>query len=167
MTSEGVFLIKRTRTLEFWLVVAVSGIIVGFLLLALLRAEEQAERLVVEATVRNMNSGLRWKEAELMTQGRENERPALLQENPVRWLEKPPTGYREIDRVVFGGVEAGRWVWDRTRKRLYYRPRYATGLHVVGGGDVLEWRVAAAGDVNALRPGTLRVEAVSVYEWKP
>lgn len=140
-----------------------------YLIGALARIEAEVEKLAVEATVRNMNSGLRLAQAELITQGRENERAALALHNPVDWLASPPVDYAgEADAVDPARLAAGSWAWERRSRTLYYRPRRSTGLRVDGAGESLGWHVVAAGGgVTAGRPGMLRLEAVRVYEWRP
>jgi hypothetical protein len=157
---------KRSRLLEFWLAAALIGVATTFLLPALWRIEEDAERLLVESTIRNINSGLRLAESELVLQGREAERRTLLLANPVTWLESPPTGYVECDRIEAHAVEAGQWVWERETRLLHYRPRHSEHLQVQGGGT-LAWRVVAAGDGVVFRPGALRIENVTPYDWQP
>lgn len=155
---------QRARLFEFAVGVAVIAVAALFLLDALARIEEQAEKLVVEATVRNIDSGLRLAQAELITQQRENERAALLRVNPVGWLERPPEGYiGEADGVDPEALAAGQWVWDRRARILIYRPRRGGALKVEGGAGWLGWRIVAAG--QAL--GTLRVEGLRAYEWRP
>lgn len=162
---------KRSRLFEFSVGVTIIAIVATFLLAALDRIEEEAEKLVVEATVRNIDSGLRLAQAQLITQQRENERPLLLPVNPVAWLDKPPAGYAgEADHVDPGSLATGAWMWDRTNRTLYYRPRRSDGLRVEGGGPCLAWRVAPSGEVvtEASAPmALLRLAAISRYAWRP
>lgn len=157
---------KRSRLLEFWLAAALIGVAAAFLLPALWRIEEDAERLMVESTIRNINSGLRLAESELVLQGREAERPALLQANPVAWLARAPAGYVERDRVEVQSLDAGQWVWARETRLLHYRPRHVQHLKIQGE-PTLAWRVVAAGDGLVFRPGTLRIESITPYHWQP
>ena len=158
---------RRSRLLEFAVASTCIGIASLFLLNELSQLQEEAERLTVESTVRNMNSGLFMRQAKLMVSGRERELPALVLENPVEWLESPPGGYDPATGCGDAGpAEAGHWCWDASARRLHYRPLRAGGLKVDGDVPILTWRVHASGDPSVVRPGSLRVVADRGYTWQ-
>ena len=158
---------RRARFLEFAMAAAFIGVASLFLIDAISDLQEEAERLTVETTVRNMNSGLFLRQAKAMVTGRERELPALALENPVEWLETPPGGYDGAGSCGDSGpAEAGHWCWDPSARRLHYRPLRADGLKVEGNVPILTWRVHAPADSLAIRPGSLRVVADRGYVWQ-
>lgn len=144
---------------------ALFGILAWVLLGTLGRIQEDAERLAVETTVRNMNSGLFLRQAELVTGGREADLPGLAAANPVDWLAEPPAGY--VGACPPGGPAEGRWCWDAAARRLVYHPRRHGGLKTDDGLPILKWRVQAPADPKAVRPGALRVVSVGRHTWQP
>lgn len=161
----------RSRLLEFSLAVAVIVVLAAVLLQALVQVEADAERTVVEATVRNMDSGLRLVQAQQITQQMEKQRAGLLRENPMAWLEKPPPDYAgAFERIDPERLERGRWAWDRGALTLYYRPRRDEGLKTSVGNGWLAWQVKAPGGRTAKADaplGILRIEAKFAYVWRP
>lgn len=159
---------RRARLLEFAMAAAFIGVASLFLIDAMSDLQEEAERLTVETTVRNMNSGLFLRQAELMISGRERELPKLALGNPVEWLEAPPPGYSgERGCADSGPSAAGEWCWNAAARRLHYRPRRTDSLKVEGGRPILTWRVHAPADPSAIRPGSMRVVAERSYDWRP
>jgi len=130
---------KRGKLLEFSLAVVVIGICGHFLLAALWRAQGEAERVMVESTVRNVNSAVRMAQAQLIVQGREGEVPGLFAGSPARWLEAPPAEYVEVEREADVKHSPGRWVWVRQAGVLYYTPRHREVL-VAAENGALAWR---------------------------
>lgn len=153
---------RRARIFEFALTAAFVGSCAYYLLAALQRVEEDAERIIVEATIRNVNTGLRYAQAQLIVQGRENEIAALYGGPPVRWLERPPLSYLELEHAGAADFLPGRWVWDRRAGLLTYTPRRLAGL-TIDGASVLQWRWSAEGKLS-LRAG---LQPVREYRWQP
>lgn len=152
---------KRAKLFEFSVAVAVIGVCSFFLLSALQRIEEEAERVIVEATIQNVNTGARYAQAQLIVQGRESEVFALYAGSPVRWLERPPPQYVELERAGESDFVPGRWVWERQSGVFSYKPRQRTGLKIAGA-EVLQWRWSAGG-VMSLRAG---LQPVRQYLWR-
>lgn len=145
---------KRGKLLEFSVAVVVIGICGYFLLAAVWQAQGEAERVMVESTVRNINSAVRMAQAQLIVQGREGEIQSLFSGSPARWLESPPPGYAEIDQLRSGVIAAGSWVWVRQTGVLYYRPRHRESF-AVDHGEALVWQWSA-GSVVSFRSGLVR-----------
>lgn len=159
---------RRARQFEFALATTFIALTSWFLLDALAQLQAESEKLAVETTVRNINSGLFLQQAERMVTGRESELPILAQENPVAWLERPPTGYvGERDCTAPGVLAAAQWCWDPAGRLLYYRPLRTEGLKIDADVPWLTWRVHSPADPKAIRPGTLRVVLASPYTWNP
>lgn len=152
-----------------WLSAAVAVALIGALAVALLgaleEAEERAEAVLVEVTVRNMRTGLQIAMGEAITHGREKEIAGWAGSNPVRWLGTDPVGY--LGDCPGGSLPPGAWCFDRERRELAYQPRHHRHLVRVEGTE-LRWRVAAAA-ADAPRGGLvgLRLETVRPYDWFP
>jgi hypothetical protein len=137
-----------------WLDFAVSTTIISilavFTLGALWRAQGQAEALLVDITVRNMATGLRLKQLDLMLRGDARGMAALAGANPVDWLGAPPQHY-------LGEVESAppalqpAWFFDARSRELAYRPG-AGSFPLPAGATELRWRVERAGG-SLLMPG--------------
>ncbi|MFA6986497.1 MAG: prepilin-type N-terminal cleavage/methylation domain-containing protein [Arenimonas sp.] len=100
------------------LVVSVLGLV---LLDRALRYQAMAEKTAMELTIMNMRSGLRLRVAELMMADRTNELGGLVQDNPIRWLEKPPANYLgEIHNPQRARLPVDTWHFDPDRRELVY-----------------------------------------------
>lgn len=144
----------------------------AWLLAALDEAEERAERLAVELTIRNIRTGMQLAMGEAMMHQRESEIASWVGSNPVRWLGAPPDGYRgECTAAEADALPAGGWCFEREHRELVYRPRNVGHLRILEAADgrverLLRWRVGRA--VESLAAGGfvgLRVEIVTPYEW--
>lgn len=151
---------RRVKLFEFSVAVVVIGAVAWFLQAELLRIEEDAERLMVETTIRNVNTGVRFAQAQLIVQGRESEIPGLFSGSPLRWLETPPADFVERDQIGAEDLAPGRWVWERRSGVLHYTPRLRAGL-VISGGNDLQWQWVAAGGTS----GRTGLQAAKLYRW--
>lgn len=159
---------RRARLFEFAAAAASIALVSLLLLDSLGTVQEEAERLAVEITIRNMNSGLYLEQAALLTAGREAELPRLVLRNPVDWLEAPPAGYIGATSCTAPGrLDPGQWSWDPALRQVCYRPRRADGLKLAGELPLLVWRVQAPVDPRAVRPGSIRVVPAVGYTWRP
>ena len=153
--------------LEFSVVASVLAVLAGSLLTALLYYEELAEATVVQLTIENIRSGLRYQIADRLVAGRTPEIGQLLGVNPVSWLERSPDGY--VGTVRTGSVRslpAGSWFYDIDRGEIGYLPKLS--FHLVaepGGRATLRWRMQA---LRSAMPGDvegLMLVAVTPYRW--
>jgi hypothetical protein len=149
---------KRGRLLEFALVVILIGTLGLFLLQALQDLQDESERLAVELTIRNMNSGLFLQQAERLTSGRENTLRELAGQNPVDWLRTAPAGYIGEQSCV-AVMAAGQWCWDKGQKVLYYFPQQKNWLKSARNLPWLTWRVGSPQHPAVFRPGNFRLQA--------
>ena len=102
----------------------VVGLIAVGLISALGDATEQAERQIVELTIRNMRTGMQRAMGEALMHQREGEMASWAGSNPVRWLDSPPAGYRgECSTAESRALSGGEWCFERGRRELVYRPR--------------------------------------------
>ena len=145
----------------------------AWLLAALGEAQERAEKLAVELTVRNFRTGMQLAMGEALMQHRESEIAGWVGSNPVRWLGAPPDGYRgECSAQEARALPGGAWCFELQGHELLYRPRNAGHLRILAGAEgrddsrLLRWRVGRASEgVAAGGFVGLRVEIVTPYEW--
>lgn len=154
---------------------AVMGAVIGMLATVFLnymqRYQEVAEKTVMETTVINMRTGLKWRIAELMVQDRMRDMKDVARENPIKWLAAPPSNYLgEFDNPNAESLPRGSWYYDSGSRQLVYLPDRAQ--HLKPGQDgtkTIRFRVTAkthAGG-NGAPP---RVEGVTLapvipYDW--
>lgn len=150
---------------------AVASIIIAVLAVLLLnrmqRYQEAAEKTVMETTVVNMRSGLRWRVAELMVQGRMDEMGRLSRESPVLWLEAPPSNYvGPVDNPEQQAIPPGSWYFDTTRRELVYLPDRSKYFRPGPDGEkAVRYRVTAtAGQRNGQVEG-INISLVRPYDW--
>ena len=161
----------RLRSLlQFSVVLAVIGVVAVFLLDALYYALEQAERTVMEATIRNMDSGVRMQAATRVMRGQEASLRELVGANPVQWLESPPVGYtgncqRELVR--------GAWCFDADTNEIVYRPRVDRHLEYHRpGSSGLRWRAASTAETASRQSESpapavaIRVVSTTSFAWR-
>ena len=169
-----------------WLQGAVFLVVVGALSYAIVQAvneaRDEAERLVVDLTIRNMRTGMQLAIGEAIMLQRVREVPGWAGENPVGWLGTPPTGYVGACRNQDPGKMVQRvWCFDKARRILVYYPGSADRLAgSLGRGEPcsqLVWRVmsvasdaqvAENGNDRAVRNGAvgLRLEPVGPCRWR-
>jgi general secretion pathway protein G len=160
----------RARSiLQFSVALAVIGVLAVFLLDALYDVMEQAERTVMEATIRNMDSGLRVELARRMIHGQEASIGDLVGANPVQWLEAPPVGYSGNCRR---DLTAGEWCFDAVTNEIVYRPRLVRNLEYHDPSrSGLRWRVSTAAELagrrggSAASAGAIRVASTTSFAW--
>lgn len=173
---------------------ALIGIFAFWLLSALLRAQELAEKMVVEQTVQNMRTGLKMAMGEAIVAGRDNEIATWAGANPLRWLggmpesyargirggippsvanvAAAPQGYRgECSRREAEALPDGAWCFDRDARELVYHPRRDRYLRLQGSdgrndAKLLRWRVTVPEAAYRVGFLGLRIEVVTPYVWQ-
>ena len=153
--------------LEFSVVAAVMAVVAGSLLTALFYYEELAEAAVVQLTVRNIRSGLRYQIADRLVQGRESEMAQLLAANPVTWLESAPDGYvGNVRNFDVGSLPRGSWFYDEDRGEVGYVPRHSLYLSLpFGESAILRWRVQALRSSSPREVEGLMLVSSTPYRW--
>ena len=90
-----------------WVQHAVLFVVVGLIAVGLISAlgdaTEQAERQIVELTIRNMRTGMQRAMGEALMHQREGEMASWAGSNPVRWLDSPPAVARAPVSAASGG----------------------------------------------------------------
>jgi hypothetical protein len=153
--------------LEFSFVATVLSLIAGSLLTTLFYYEELAEAAVMQLTVQNMRSGLRYQIANRLVSGRTSEMGQLLTQNPVEWIEKPPDGYvGGIRTTDIESMSKGSWFYEVDRGELGYVPRHSFYLQLESGGPaVLRWRVQALRIQSPREVEGVTLVSVTPYRW--
>lgn len=151
------------------LLVVLGALAIG-LIAALNDAKEQAERQLVDLTVRNMRTGMQLAMGEALMHQREREIATWAGTNPLRWLGTSPTGYRgECSALESQDMSGGEWCFVGERHELVYQPRRVERLQLDGQQAQcrdLRWRVVnAPGAVDASGFSGLRIEAASNCRW--
>ena len=107
---------------EMVIVIVLLAILTGVFLQRILSLQEMTEKTVMEITVTNMRTGLRYKIAKLMIESGSQDFPPLLDENPINWLQKPPENYQgEFTSLSDKEILPGNWYFDTGAKLLVYR----------------------------------------------
>ena len=159
-----------------WFQSAVLFVVLGLfaigLLSALNGAKEQAERQVVDLTIRNMRTGMQLAIGEALMRQRERDMASWVGSNPVQWLGTSPAGYRgECTTDESRDLSGGEWCFERTHRELVYRPRRIERLQALGEKNPrqcsqLRWRVARTpGNEDSGGFIGLRLEAASSCRW--
>jgi len=157
--------------LELSIVVLLIGILASVLLNRTLRYQEFAEKTVVEATVANMRSGLRYRIAELMMSDRMNEMGSLSHENPMSWLKTPPSNYLgHLGQAQAQRIPPGSWYFDTERHELVYLLQHVRYFQPGPDGQkAMRFRVTASTRKNAandsIRVEGIRLAPVASYDW--
>ena len=98
----------------------------------------QAERDLVDLTLRNMRTGLRLHVATLSVEGKRSQIVQLADSNPVTWLGQFPADYLgALDNAP--PRETRGWYFDQSTRELAYRPQ-SSGFPG-GKWQELRWRV--------------------------
>jgi len=150
---------------EFSVALAVMGVMAAIALQRYIELQELAEKAQVEATLRNIQSGLAQEMARRIIAGQDGQVDDMVGSNPVRWLARPPEGYLG-ESAAEAELPAGAWMFDQERKELRYQPNFSRNLYVEGGTKSLRWQVRRP-KMNEPRPflSPVGVMAVVPYQW--
>ncbi len=153
--------------LELVLVITVFSLCAGLFAMRFRYLQESAEKTAMELTIMNMRAGLRYQQAELMMENRMRELPALLNENPVSWLQKPPVNYvGEIANPDDEKIRPGNWFYDVSKKELVYKLNLNDHFTDFGYGDS-EIRFKVMGIVQKSRQGNVETQTVMSVKLVP
>jgi len=148
--------------IEFAVVLLVFSLLLAGLSRVLGYAEEQAEKTMVRYAVMALESGLKIEAASRLTRGRGADVAKLAGEDPFRWVDPKPKGYRGEWQAPAPGMQAEPgWYWDGQKSEAVYvltlSDRFKPGP---SGKAEIRYRVEAeSGGVRiALRP-------VENYQW--
>ena len=102
-----------------WLLIVV--VLASILLNRLVHYQALARSAVIDMTIANMRSGLRLRVAELMMSNRTDEMAALLNQNPITLLDKPPANYLgQLKHPDYAALPHDCWYFDPELHELIY-----------------------------------------------
>jgi prepilin-type N-terminal cleavage/methylation domain-containing protein len=135
--------------------------------------QEYAEKKSMEVTIHNLRVGLRYQLADRMNRDQMQEVESLLTENPVTWLENPPSNYLGIlNNPLIEEITPGNWYFDAAQHLLVYMPKHKRYLRMATPADTtLRFRVTAIKNPPKVVKGSgPPVELVSLtllneYKW--
>ena len=134
--------------------------------------QELTEKTVMEASVRNIRSGLLMRRAELLVQENVIETAKLLKQNPITWLENPPINYvGELSAERIQTVPAGSWYFNTSIGELVYFPNLRRHLEIENQEKTIRYQVTAikpmAGNAQYAKPGLVGISLTlkTPYRW--
>jgi general secretion pathway protein G len=114
---------RGATLLELAVSLALILLVAGVLLERLRYYQEAAERTDMEYTANTLKLALQLRIGHDLGQQRRVDYAAVLNENPVAWLERPMKGYRgEVGQAEAALLARGSWYFDRQRRELVYLP---------------------------------------------
>ncbi|UCH48392.1 MAG: hypothetical protein JSU95_00800 [Betaproteobacteria bacterium] len=155
---------------EFAVAAIVLAVLAAVFLLRLLDAQEYAEKVAMEATVENMRAGLRAQIGALLIADRTSEIVALVENNPVQWLDVPPEGYLGEYPGQPSADTNGAWYFDSVLGELVYTANLRR--HFVPSstsGYTVRIKVLPISDATTSRspnePVWVRLAVLNDYSW--
>jgi hypothetical protein len=151
---------------EFSVSIAVIGLLAVIAFQRYFELQELGEKAQVEATIRNIQSGLAQEMARRIIAGQDGQVEDMVGSNPVRWLAQPPERYLGEFAASVDIPESEGWSFDRERKELQYRPTSFRNLVIVGDKCCLRWQVRRP-RMGEPRPflSPVGVTPVTAYQW--
>lgn len=150
-------------------------VLMGILLDRFMFYQEQAEKVAMEGVVSALDSALILQYGQIITRGKVGDAAALVQDNPMNWLQKRPRNYAgEFYDPAPQAVESGNWLFDLKSRELVYVIRNHD--HFKPGSDGRPWiRFHVATRYDPSRLPSLRdappeltgalLEPVEPYSW--
>jgi prepilin-type N-terminal cleavage/methylation domain-containing protein len=124
--------------LELIVVITLIVVMMGLFLDRALFYMEQAEKTAMEEVAGSIQSALTMQYGQLLTRGKPSDVTALVQDNPMNWLQKRPRNYAgEFYDPAPLAVESGNWVFDLKSRELIYVVRNANDFKP--GRDGNKW----------------------------
>jgi len=132
---------KRTQlgvsSYEFSVALMVVSVGCVFFLSGLVYVQEQAEKTALEQMRAAFEKGLQLEAAHRMASGQEMDIAALFKENPVRWLQHPPSNYLgEYQGSPPKITLRANWYYDVVRHELVYRINLDDHFRFKNGRDM-------------------------------
>lgn len=124
--------------IELIVVITIIVVLMGLFLNRALFYIEQAEKTAMEEVTGSIQSALTMQYGELLTRGKPSDVAALVQDNPMNWLQKKPRNYAgEYYDPTPRAVESGNWVFDLKSRELVYVVHNAN--YFKAGKDGKKW----------------------------
>lgn len=152
--------------LEFMVAASILAVFAGLLLNRLHYYQEMAEKTNMEATVKALQSGLRFEMARALMAGEEIDYQRLARENPMNWLERKPPNYQGEFRSDAGALARGAWYFDALNRELVYLPALDGHFVPDRAGQVrIRYRVELLAGRNGADIATVQLKEVEAYSW--
>jgi len=152
--------------LEVIVAVIILSLLAGWLLHTMRFYQELTEKTVVENSILNLRSGLRFRVADLIIRGEAEKQATLARTNPVLLAERPPAGYFGEVRGP-GNLPPGSWYYEQDRAELVYIPKLHSHLLVTDSrqpeSPVLRWQIRPGGGGGA--GVAVDIELLTPYDW--
>lgn len=157
---------RGATKVELVVVTIIISLLSIWLLHTLRFYQELTEKTVVESTIVNLRSGLRFKIADLIIKGTPERQSELLKTNPMTFLNSPPNGYMGEMRAP-KNVPAGAWYYEQDKGELVYIPKMSSHLDLVDGSQPETYRLRWQIRMNEENKGApfLDVVALSPFVW--
>jgi len=115
--------------LELIIVIVIIVILMGLFMDRFLFYQEQAEKVAMEDVAGAIQSALTLQYGQILTRGKPSDVAALVEDNPMNWLQKKPSNYAgEFYEPTPQSVEPGNWVFDLKTRDLVYLVRNAANF---------------------------------------
>ncbi len=152
--------------LEFMVAASILAVFAGLLLNRLHYYQEMAEKTNMEATVKALQSGLRFEMARALMAGEEIDYQRLARENPMNWLERKPPNYQGEFRRDAGALARGAWYFDALNRELVYLPALDGHFVPDRAGQVrIRYRVELLAGRTSADLATVQLKEVEAYSW--
>jgi general secretion pathway protein G len=152
--------------LEAMVAASMLAIFAGLLLNRMHYYQEMAEKTNMEATVKALQSGLRYEMARALMAGQEIDYQRLANENPMNWLDQKPPNYLGEFSHNAESLTRGAWYFDPHNRELVYLP--ALDGHFVPdrkGQIRVRYRVELRAGKDASGIVTARLKEIEAYTW--
>lgn len=152
--------------LELIVVVIIVAMLAAWLMHTMRFYQELTEKTVIENTIINLRSGLRFKIADLILKGTPEKQADLAGSNPVAFAETPPKGYLSEMRAP-RDLPPGSWYYEQDKAELVYIPVLKNNLSLADGSQPeklrLRWQIKKAGkEAGAM---AIDIELLTPYTW--
>jgi prepilin-type N-terminal cleavage/methylation domain-containing protein len=153
--------------LELVVVICIASILATVFVERLFYYQERAEKAALELVLARMKMGLQIRMAELIMTRRQREVAALELENPMQWVEEPPSNYiGEYSSVV----TPGNWYYAAHEHEMVYVPSRDSYL-VIGNSGAKDLRFRVVVPIQAdpatggQTPAGVGIRPVREYKW--
>ena len=157
---------RGASKLELVVVTIILVVLSAWLVHTMRFYQELTEKTVIESTISNLRSGLRFKIADLILKGTAEKQAGLARSNPVLYAESPPKGYLGEMRAP-GDLPPGSWYYEQDKAELVYIPVLKSNLSLADGSQParlrLRWQIKSAG--GELGGVSVDIELLTPYQW--
>ena len=150
---------------EFMVCTVLVAVLTGALLARLLAWREQSERTAAYHVVGALRTALAARAAQAGMARGEGAVAALMQENPMSWLDRTPANYLgEYYSPDLNSLRRGAWFFDRTDKTINYL--LGSDTFSSGTSNLLKFKVelSRTSDPSGINGGSRNPGALAIGE---